>query len=64
MNENVLPDHLIDDTIRLEVDLPIVRYADSIQFCWDMTPLGQFGNAGAEGVQLFQYIIRRSPLSR
>ena len=57
MNENVLPDDLVDDTIWLEVDLPIVRYADSIQLGRNVAPLGQLGKRRAEGFQLIQYII-------
>ncbi len=43
MNENVLSDDFMDDAIRLEMNLPIVRHTDSIQFGGNVASLGQFG---------------------
>jgi len=54
MNKDVLPDDLVDDTIRLEVSLPVIRHADPIQFGRDMASHGQFGKARTERFQLLQ----------
>ena len=43
MNENILPDHLVDATIGFEVDLPEACYTDSIQLGWNMISLGHIG---------------------
>lgn len=56
MNKDVLPDDLVDDAIRLEVNLPVIRYADPIQFGRDMAPHGKFGKARTERLQLIQYV--------
>jgi hypothetical protein len=56
MNKDVLPDDLVDDTIRLEVNLPIIRHADPIQLGRDMAPHGQVGKARTERFQLLQHV--------
>ncbi len=43
MNENILLDHLVDDTIGFEVDLSVACYTDSIQLGRNMASLGQIG---------------------
>jgi len=58
VNENLLPDHLIDDTIRLEVDLSVVRYTDSFHLGRNVTPLGNFSEPRTERFKLIQNIIR------
>ena len=40
MNENVLSDHLVNDTIRFEIYLPVSRYTDPAQLRRDMSTLG------------------------
>lgn len=45
MNKDALPDDLVDDTIRMEVNLPVIRQADPIQFGRNMASHGQFGKA-------------------
>ncbi len=58
MNKYVLSDDLIDDTIRLEVNLPIAHHTDSIQLGWNMAAPGQFGKPHTECFQLIQHMTR------
>lgn len=39
MNQNVPSTDLVDDSVRLEVNLPVRRYADSIELRWNMPAL-------------------------
>ncbi|MDT8319645.1 MAG: hypothetical protein RQ826_03885 [Xanthomonadales bacterium] len=52
MNENVLTDRFMDDTVRLEMDFPVGFHTDSIEFWWNLSSFGQFGKSRAEGFQL------------
>ncbi len=45
MNENILPDDLVDDAVGLEVNFTIVRDTDAIQLRWNLPPVGEFGKA-------------------
>lgn len=56
MNKDVLSDDLVDDAIRLEVNLPAIRHTDPIQFGPDMAPHGQVGKARTERFQLIQHV--------
>ena len=43
MDENILPDYLVDDKTGFEVDLPVACYTDSIHLGRNVASLGQIG---------------------
>lgn len=56
MNENILLDDLIDDTVGLEVDFAIVRDPDAIQLRWYMSTVGELRKAQTQRLQLFKEV--------
>lgn len=57
MDEDILTSDLVDDAIRLEVDLPVRRYRDAIQLGWDVAAQGQVGEAKTERFQLIHHVV-------